>query len=238
MEPVEPRSLSFRADAVSRVAELSSVASPDGRDRGKDGWEAYQRGDVETALPLLQHAAAAEGSPAWVHYALGFSYVGVGRPAEALNAWETVLRRAPDFAPVYLDLATTYSQVRNFERALAVLRQAATRWPDDPEVHNGIGVVLIRKGDENGALAAFDRAVAVDPANAISWLNLGRAYELRYMRNRRFIKTINAWIGPERDLDKARESYVRSASLGGHYGTLAEDALQRLAWSDKTAGKK
>lgn len=235
MEPVEPvEPLSVRRDANTRVSELSAgVIDADGRDLGQEGWAAYQRGDVESALPLLQHAAAADGSPAWVHYALGFSYVGVGRPAEALNAWEQVLRLAPEFEPVYLDLATTYSQVKNFDRALAVLRQAAERWPGDPDVHNGIGVVLIRKSDEAGALAAFERAIAVDPNNAISWLNLGRAYELRYMRNRRFIKTINAWIGPEKDLDKARDSYGRSARLGGHYGGLAEEALQRLAWTDK-----
>ena len=231
-EPAEP-ALSVRRDSSARVSELSGGADASGRDLGSEGWKAYQRGDLETALPLLERAAAQPSSPAWVHYALGFSYVGMMQPEQALAAWERVLGAAPDFEPVYLDLATTYAQVRNFDRALAVLRDASRRWPRDPEIHNGIGVVLIRRGSYDDAVAAFSQAVRVAPRDAIGYLNLGRAYELRYLRNRRYIKTLQSWIGPESDRLKARETYEQAAKLGGPYADQAVDALRRLQWSEK-----
>lgn len=230
-EPAEP--LSVRRDSSARVRELSGGADVSGRDLGSEGWKAYQRGDLETALPLLERAAAQPGAPAWVHYALGFSYVGMTQPADALSAWERVLAAAPEFEPVYLDLATTYAQVRNFDRALAVLRDAARRWPRDTEIHNGLGVVLIRRGSYDDAVRAFSEAVRIAPRDAIGWLNLGRAYELRYLRNRRYIKTLQSWIGPESDRLEAREAYERAAKLGGPYAEQAVDALARLQWTEK-----
>jgi tetratricopeptide (TPR) repeat protein len=232
--PSVPSAPTVRSDALVRIGELSAGADATGRDTGAEGLQAYQRGDIEGALPLLQRAAARAGAPAWVHYALGFSYIGVNKPKDAIASWERVVESAPEFTPVYFDLATTYAQLKDYNGALSVLRTAARRWPADPEVHNGMGVVLTRRGDLDGAVDAFERAVKAAPRDPVSLLNLGRAYELRYMRDRRWIAAQKRWIGPEEDRAQAKANYERCAALGGPYGEQAKEALQRLAWSDKS----
>lgn len=224
---------SVRSDAVARIGELAAGVDASGRDAGAEGLRAYQRGDIEAALPLLERAAAAPGAPAWVHYALGFSYIGVNKPKDAVASWERVVEAAPEFAPVYYDLATTYAQVKDFNGALSVLRTAARRWPADPEVHNATGVVLTRRGDLDGAVDAFERAVKAEPSNPVSLLNAGRAYELRFMRDRRWLASQKRFVGPQEDRAQAKAYYERCAALGGPYAEQAQEALERLQWSDK-----
>ncbi|MDQ3170767.1 MAG: VWA domain-containing protein [Acidobacteriota bacterium] len=237
MEPTEPAEpavpLFRRPDADARVTELSAGVDTSGRDTGREGWQAYQSGDVEAALPLLQRAAARPGAASWVYYALGFSYIGVSKPKEAIAAWERVLALAPEFTPVYLDLATTYSQLKDYNGALSVLRAAARRWPADAEIRNGMGVVYIRRGSLDEAVEAFQAAVTAEPGNAVSWLNLGRAYELRFMRDRRWVASQERWIGDEDDRSNGKKAYERAVTFGGPYGEQAQEALQRLSWSDK-----
>ena len=233
MEPAEPAVLFRRPDADARVAELSTGIDTSGRDTGREGWQAYQRGDVEAALPLLQRASARPGAASWVYYALGFSYIGVNKPKNAIAAWERVVELAPTFTPVYLDLATTYSQVKDYNGALSVLRAAARRWPSDAEIRNGMGVVLIRRGSLDEAVEAFQTAVTTEPGNAVGWLNLGRAYELRFMRDRRWVESQKRWVGADDDRADGKKAYERAVTLGGPYGEQAQEALQRLSWSDK-----
>ena len=232
-EPTERPPPGVRSDALARIGDLAGGVDSGGRDSGREGLQAYQRGDLEAALPLLERAAAEPAAPAWVHYALGFSYIGVRRPKDAISSWERVVESAPEFAPVYFDLAATYAQVKDFNGALSVLRTAARRWPRDPEVHNAMGVAMTRRGDLDGAVDAFERAVNAEPADPVSLLNTGRAYELRYMRDRRWVPGQKRWVGPVEDRAQAKAYYERCAAIGGPYAELAQDALKRVQWSDK-----
>ena len=66
---------------------------------------------MEKALADLTQAVAQPAAKAWVLYALGMSQVAMGSANDAIVSWERVRQAAPDFEPVYLDLADTYSQV-------------------------------------------------------------------------------------------------------------------------------
>lgn len=213
---------------VGRLRDLSGASASDLASRG---WAAYERGDLEAALPLLEQAAARDDVRPWALYALGFTYVGHGRPKEAIAAWERVRAAEPGFAPVYLDLAATYGQMSEVTQALAVLREASARWPGNPDGHNGIGVLLVRRGAISEAIDAFTKATNAAPDDPLSWLNLGRAYELRYDRARRYDQQLQKWTGPEADRVKAEQSYKRCVALGGPYASQAADALARMAWS-------
>lgn len=77
--------------------------------------------------------------------------------------------------------------VRAFELALQQEERAAT--------HNRLGVALARLGRTEEALAAFQRAVALDANQPSAWTNLGNAYQE---------------LGR---LDEAREAYERALDL-------------------------
>ena len=222
----------LRPDIEARVNALSA------RDRaGKagglvnDGWEAYQRGDVETAASLLGKAAASHDAKPWVHYALGMSHAAFGRVDEAIASWERVRRAVPDFEPVYMDLADTYAAKSDLTTALAIVREAGKRWPNSPDVHSAIGVIHVRRGAIDEGLAALTRVTELTPNDALAFLNLGRAYALRFHRGRRYVTSQRRWIAPEGDRTKAIEALRQCVKLGGPYAKQAGEELSALEWS-------
>jgi VWFA-related protein len=227
------RGLRLRPDADNRVEELlrGEIASADALAR--QGWEAYQRGDVESAVGPLTEAAAQPDVRPWVLYTLGLSQVALGRAQDAVASWERVRGAAPGFAPVYIDLADTYVQLSEVSKALAVLRDAETRWPADPEVHNAIGVIHVRRGALDDAIEAFEKAAAASPQEPLAYFNLGRAYELRYARGQRYVSSQRRWTASDEDRRKAEENYQRYVRLGGPYVNLATEALNRLEWQKR-----
>jgi tetratricopeptide (TPR) repeat protein len=221
----------LRPDASERVAELSrgELASADALAR--KGWEAYQRGDVEGAIAPLAEAAAGPDAKPWVVYTLGLSQLALGRAPDAVVSWERVRRAAPDFQPVYIDLADTYVRLSEETNALAVLRDAEARWPAEPEIHNAVGVIHVRRGALDDAVAAFAKAAAAAPTEPLAYFNLGRAYELRFARGQRYVSSQRRWTASEDDRRKAAESYQRYLAIGGPYATQAAEALNRLEWA-------
>ncbi|HXG72089.1 MAG TPA: VWA domain-containing protein, partial [Gemmatimonadaceae bacterium] len=97
--PPPATAVRLRPDSEGRVNALSALDTMVTSDLAKIGWEAYQRGDVETAMSSLSKAALKPDVRPWVLYALGMSQAALGRQAEALASWERVRQAAPDFEP-------------------------------------------------------------------------------------------------------------------------------------------
>jgi tetratricopeptide (TPR) repeat protein len=221
----------IRPDAERRIRELSTRETGLATKLATEGWTAYQRGDLEGAIGPLTRAADQPGVRPWVLYALGLAQVGLERPREAIASWTRVREAAPDFEPVYMDLAATFASLADLTSALAVLRDAEQRWPNDPEVHNAIGVIHFRRGALDEAIAAFTKATAAAPEDALAYLNLGRAYELSFTRSRRYVTSQRRWVVNEEDRRKGIESYQAYIRIGGPYLQAANDGLRRLEWS-------
>jgi tetratricopeptide (TPR) repeat protein len=175
--------------------------------------------------------AAVDTAPVWVFYALGQSEFALRRFPEAIAAFGTVRQRMPDLRDVYLDLADAYLQSGDVTNSLATMRDAAARWPQDPEFQNAIGVLHVRRNAIDEAINAFSTAAQLAPGDPLAYFNLGRAYELRYSRGSRYVASLRQWIAPEGDRKKAAENYQRYLELGGPYGDQAREALLRLAWA-------
>jgi tetratricopeptide (TPR) repeat protein len=180
---------------------------------------------------LLTRAAALPDARPWVYYTLGLSQFALGRPLDAIVAWERVRQAEPEFDAVYVDLADAYLQVSEVTRALEVLREGSRRWPSNPEFHNAIGVIHVRRGALDEGIAAFTRAAEAEPQAPLAWFNLGRAYEMRFARSYRFVRTEGRWMANAGDRRKAVEHYERCIRLGGPYVRAATEALHRLEWS-------
>ena len=223
----------LRPDADKRVEELSRGEMATADAHARRGWEAYQRGDVEAAIGPLTESAAQPGVRPWVLYTLGLSQMALGRTQDAAKSWEHVRNAAPDFAPVYIDLAETYIQLSEVSKALAVLREAEKRWPGDPEPHNAVGVIHVRRGALDEAIESFAKAAEAAPGEPLAYFNLGRAYELRFARGQRYVSSQRRWTASEDDRKKATENYQRYVRLGGPYVRLANEALSRLEWQKK-----
>jgi len=219
----------LRPDASKHINLL--LPDPSADRAAAAGWEAYQRGDVATARASLSVAAASPAAEAWVHYALGLSEYALGEYASAVASWEKVHQATSTFEPVYFDLVDGYLQLKQHDKASRLLREGAANWPRDPDIFNALGVVHTSRGALPDAIAAFKQAVDVAPNEAVSYFNLGRAFELRYFRNRRYIKQTQRWIADDKDRVAAIEQYERYLTLGGPYADAAREGVTRLKWA-------
>jgi len=224
--------LRVRPDADAHATTLAAGRAPRDAD-ATAGWDAYQRGDVETARERLAIAATRSGADAWVYYTLGMSDYALRRFREAAVAWEHVRSAAPDFEPVYFDLVDSYLQQKEHDAAIRIARAGLARWPRDPELSNALGVIQTARGSLDDAVKSFQSAVAVAPTDATGYFNLGKALELRYFRTRRYVQQFRRWVSNESDRSDAAQNYEHYIALGGVYSDAAREGLVRLKWVAK-----
>ncbi len=233
-----PTGLRLRPDGPAHVAALTesgTTASPSASDAAarlaREGWDLYSAGKVEAARERLSQAAAA-GAGVWVDYALGLSEFALDHFDASVAAWERVRRARPDFEPVYFDLADAFRRLERSDDSLAVLREAARRWPDDAEAHNAVGVTLVGRGAYDDALEAFNKATAVAPGDAVGYYNLGRTYELRSLRMLKAAgqDPVAARSLADRDRRNAIAAFTKCVEMGGPYADKAKAAISVLTW--------
>ena len=56
-----------------------------------------------------------------------------------------------------------YTAARNYPKCAAMISEAMMKFPNAPEPHNLLGIVLEKEGDHAGAMKHFRAAYALDP---------------------------------------------------------------------------
>jgi VWFA-related protein len=219
-----------RIDTGKMVLALGKDATIDAAGPSQLGWEAYERGDVETAAKHLTEAAREPDARPWVVYVLGLSQFALRQYQEASDSWERVRRSAPEFEPIYFSLADAYGLRHEEAAAIRILRDAEQRWPADPEVSNAIGVIQVRRGALDAAIESFERATTIAPADALGYFNLARTHQMRLLKSQRYDRQRETWVGGDEDRRRAIASFTKYLELGGPYERQAREALASLAW--------
>ena len=166
-------------------------------------------------------------------YALGLSEYALKSYDAAAKAWEQVRALRPDYEPAYLDLADAYLSQGKLTDVVAVLRDAASRWPNDAAPHDALGVVFVRRDDLDGAIKEFELATQKAPKDGLGFYNLGRALQLRYDRLLRTTANPDSTAAKtliDRDRTRAVEAYEAYIKIGGPFERQARDALALLSW--------
>jgi hypothetical protein len=124
---------------------------------------ALRRRKVERNLQLLHLDHADHPDDPFILFNLGWSYLDLGRPAEALAVLRQSLERcAPGVSIVrklYALLARTLAHLGQLPEALAACRAGLARCPGDPELLLQEGLLLQQRGDLRGAEARWLRLV-------------------------------------------------------------------------------
>ncbi len=148
------------------------------------GLARLRAGDLAGGLGDLERAAAVEPDNARAQLALAGGYVMAGR----LQAAHQILDRiAPRLARqrAFLEVrGTAYLAQGAWSAAVDVLREAARRYPDYPNLQRLLGQARERQGNMAGAEAAYRAALALDGRHAEGHIDLalllvrtGRAQE-------------------------------------------------------------
>jgi tetratricopeptide (TPR) repeat protein len=88
----------------------------------------------EESLPLLLEQAQSIQPDAMSWFHVAGAYIGLGRPAEAIDAFERALALDPNHALAMFDLGGTYWNLGDREKALEVWSKACERFPEDENV--------------------------------------------------------------------------------------------------------
>lgn len=132
--------------------------------------------------------------------------------AEAL--YRKAVEAAPDKGAPYNGLAYFLLGAKRTDEAVAVFRQYAKVVSDDPNAHDSLGEGLLAQGKVDKSLAEYDRALALDPYFAASYLGVGRCCERKA------------------DWKRAREAYGRFLELAPK-GRTADQTREKLAGLQK-----
>ncbi|HJZ75862.1 MAG TPA: sulfatase-like hydrolase/transferase [Vicinamibacterales bacterium] len=106
---------------------------------------------------------------------LAFDYWRTGNVAAAIDTLRVAFRATPPTAGAQIQLGTYLSEVGRFPEAIALLQQAVAAEPT-LDALNALGIAFARSGRLRDALATFTRSLAIDPANAMTFENIGAVH--------------------------------------------------------------
>ena len=105
----------------------------------------------------------------------GTALNALGRPAEAIMAFEHALSLDPDDAEALLNCGNAYADLDQVDPAEHHIRRALACNPEMAEAHVSLGDLLIRAGKLPEAIAASAEAIALQPDFATAHWNQGVA---------------------------------------------------------------
>lgn len=144
-----------RIRAASLLAAVPAASQPPG-DRAS-----FERAAAEFVAAQDDNADRPEARTT-----LGSFLTRRGRPADAEAAYKAALRLDPQYLPASINLADLYRQLGRDGDGEAVLRVAIAASPGAAAAHHALGLTLTRLRKPDAALAAFQRAAELDPADA------------------------------------------------------------------------
>ena len=122
-----------------------------------------QGGDNEGALPLLQRARELAPRHADLLNALGTCLTRLGRPREAVEAFDSALAIAPREARLHLGRALALEDLSELDAARAGFEQVLALDPGQSAALSRLAVLAVQRGDAAEARALATRALAIDP---------------------------------------------------------------------------
>ena len=140
--------------------------------------EAMNKGEHETAIPLLKQALAESPGDAVVHNSYGSALAATGHPAEAVAQYRKATALAPDYPDAQNNLASALVQSGRPDEAIGAFRKALALKPDFAEAQSGLGGVLAQKGKVDEAIPHLLKAVELDTQNPMARANLCLALSL------------------------------------------------------------
>jgi len=170
---------------------------------------------LEDALDHLHAAAQGEPELAFLHVMIGEAHEELDQPAKADAAYRRAIEVDPSFVPAFVALGVLYVDYGYVNLGLVVLEVGTQINDSDARAFAGLGVGMAKLERHREAIAAFERALRLDPRNHELLFRLGMSHaELR--ERSEAVERLTAFL--ERAGPGASEVMVR----------LARDTLARM----------
>lgn len=158
-------------------------------------------------------------APGW--HALGVTYIQLKKNADAVGAISKAIKLNPNQPTYYNNLAVAYAEMARWQDAYNALNDEKdlAEKLDAPIVWYNLGNGYARLEQAAPAVAAYQRAVKLNPNWAQAWTNLG---------------TMLQWGG---NVQGAEQAYARGAQLGDPLAVQDNARLQQALAQQAAAAK-
>ena len=112
---------------------------------------------------------------------LGEANRQLGNPELSAEQNKRALEADPSFFVAHYYLGLAYLDLRKQEEGIRELETAAKSEAPIPDIYLSLGSIYVQRGDLDGALELFKKAVVAAPARPEAHLRLGQAYRLKKM---------------------------------------------------------
>ncbi len=136
--------------------------------------QVIQKSNLTAGIPQLT-AAIAQYSPKRPEYYLELAEAlrNNGQLEKALPMYREAIRRDPRFVPGLQKLGSALRRAKNYRESVQYLKRAAALAPDDANPWHELGLTYRAQGDRSAAIAALQKAIALDPDLPEAHNNLG-----------------------------------------------------------------
>ena len=162
-----PKAMGLAEDAVGAGADHPTLL-------GLAGLRRMHQGDNRNALPLLQRAREQTPSHVDLLNALGTCFSRLGRSREAVEAFDTALKLAPD-PRLHFGRALALEDLSALDAARVAFEQVVALDPSHSEALSRLAMLAVQRGDAKAARDLASRALTIDPRDAVARIALASA---------------------------------------------------------------
>ena len=137
------------------------------------GLLAYQQGQNELALQLIQQAISLENQKPHYYFNQALVLEKEERWDEAVAAYQEAIRLNPQYVEALSNLGNVYRRQHQWNQAIATYEKARQLKPQAADLLNNLGVVYKEKGDLQQALITYRQATQLSPNHAQAHHNMG-----------------------------------------------------------------
>jgi tetratricopeptide (TPR) repeat protein len=197
------------------------------------GMALLDAGDAAAAGEQFRTAAELEPGNAGAAYNLGRALAAQGDTRGAFDAYSKAIALKPDFAEAHNNLGLlleTEAAITCFRRAVEIAPAFTLAW-------NNLGNALLEKGDDDGAVGAYNSALSQDAKDPFAHYNLGRVHEAQGRLDtaeaeyRKAIEADAKFVAAHRNLGRVLGAQGRAAEAAAAFDAalalLAADAPER-----------
>jgi tetratricopeptide (TPR) repeat protein/tRNA A-37 threonylcarbamoyl transferase component Bud32 len=169
-----------RAAADRELAEAVKSSGSSAVDDLLEGEEAYDARDYARAIPAFRRLLAQQPDHFWAEYLLAICHLKEHHPAEAQVALSACQARRPAFVWTHLLKGFAEGEMREFELAEADFARAEQLGLDRAARYVMLvnrGVMRLRKGSHDAAIADFQGAIDLEPNQFQAYIDLAHAYQ-------------------------------------------------------------
>jgi len=122
-------------------------------------------GDFTAAANLYARASHISPDRPEPYRGLGEAFLGLGKPEEAIKAYQAGIAVAANDPELRLGLGKAYFAIGRADLAISALKEAQTLEPANPRILAMLGLASDAVGDHTAAQSYYRNALSIDPAD-------------------------------------------------------------------------